>query len=67
MSKKDETEVQKNKYGQPARRIADDENPVSLGEEDGSYISENNARQSARLKKSKYKPGISEDELNWKN
>lgn len=67
MSEKDEKEVQKHKYGQPARRIADDENPVSLGEEDGSYISENNAKQTARLKKKEHDPGKSIDELNWRN
>jgi hypothetical protein len=31
--------VQNLKYGQPARKIADDENPIDLGEEEESEIS----------------------------
>lgn len=36
-SAKEKEQVKKLKYGQPARRIADEENPVELGEEEGSY------------------------------
>ena len=42
--------VKKMNYGQPARRLADDGNPVTLGEEEGSYVDQSN-KQKAKSKK----------------
>lgn len=38
-------QVKKLEYGQPARRIADDDNPVQLGEEKGSYADQIKRKQ----------------------
>ncbi len=49
-SSKEKRRAKNLEYGQPARRVADNENPVELGEEEeGSYTDQKNKRESSEV------------------